>query len=312
MRPVLILALLLTAAQSPAPPEEVVTLAADRADRMTIPVNIGGRGPYPFVVDTGAERTVISRELAATLKLAGDGRARLHSMSGSGDVDTVIIPSLTVSGKSRATARIRAPALARRHLGAAGMIGLDSLQNSRVLLDFGRGTMTVSPSSAPRPERDRDEIVVTARSRHGQLILVDASVGGKKVNAFIDTGSQISVGNLALQRRLLGRARKLEPIELVSVTGGVTPAGYAVVKSMRISGVTFTDMPIAFADAAPFTRLGLADKPALLIGMDALRLFERVSVDFANKKVRFLLPGDARRDGLQQAEGRLRRESRAG
>lgn len=309
MKNLLAIALLGLTAQAPIP-DETIELAEDRAARMTVPVSIGDTGPYPFVIDTGAERTVISRELATTLKLAGDGTARLHSMSGTGNVDTVIIPSLKLSGRARATPSIRAPALARRHLGAAGMIGLDSLQDSRVLLDFGRNTMTVSPSSAPRPERDSDEIVVTARSRHGQLILVDASVGGRKVHAFIDTGSQVSVGNFALQRRLLGKNPKLQPVELISVTGGRTAAGYAIVDSMRISGVTFTDMPIAFADAAPFERLGLSDKPALLIGMDALRLFERVSVDFANKKVRFLLPGDARRGGWLQAG--LRGESPPG
>ncbi|MBA2770996.1 MAG: aspartyl protease family protein [Sphingomonas sp.] len=41
----------------------------DRTERMTVPVSIGGRGPYRFVVDTGAERTVISRELARELSL---------------------------------------------------------------------------------------------------------------------------------------------------------------------------------------------------------------------------------------------------
>ena len=34
-----------------------------------MPVTIADAGPYPFVVDTGAERTVISRQLAQTLGL---------------------------------------------------------------------------------------------------------------------------------------------------------------------------------------------------------------------------------------------------
>ena len=37
----------------------------------------------------------------------------------------------------------------------------------------------------------------------------------------------------------------------------------------------------------------LENKPALLLGMDTLRVFRRVSVDFAQRRVRFLLPNEA-------------------
>ena len=38
----------------------------------------------------------------------------------------------------------------------------------------------------------------------------------------------------------------------------------------------------------------LTDRPAILLGMDALRLFDRVSVDFANRRVRVLLPEESK------------------
>ena len=47
---------------------------------------------------------------------------------------------------------------------------------------------------------------------------------------------------------------------------------------------------MAVADAAPFKRFGLTDQPALLLGMDALRLFDQVQIDFANRQIRFSLP----------------------
>jgi hypothetical protein len=37
------------------------------------------------------------------------------------------------------------------------------------------------------------------------------------------------------------------------------------------------------------------DRPALLLGMDALMLFDRVSVDFAKREVRMLRPGRSER-----------------
>ena len=42
---------------------ETLGYRADSGERMTVPITIGGRGPFRFIIDTGAERTVISREL---------------------------------------------------------------------------------------------------------------------------------------------------------------------------------------------------------------------------------------------------------
>ena len=46
-----------------------VAIATDEGDRMTVAVQVAGKGPYRFLVDTGSERTVISRQLAKTLQL---------------------------------------------------------------------------------------------------------------------------------------------------------------------------------------------------------------------------------------------------
>lgn len=276
---------------------DLVSFGADANERMTVPVRIGNSGPYPFVVDTGAERTVISRELAGELNLSPGGSAQLHSMTGITPVETVIIPML---GVSTGTVRnIHAPALSRIHLGAVGMLGIDSLKNNQVLLDFRQQTMMIRSSAAARREkRDPDEIVVTARSRFGQLILADAEANGHRIAVIIDTGSQISIGNNALRRKVIGKRPRKPPeqVEMISVTGGRLMAEYARIKEIKIGGITLTDMPVAFADAYPFTKFGLNDKPALLLGMNGLRAFDRVALDFANRKVRFLLPDGARRD----------------
>ena len=273
---------------------EILDYLPDETDRMTVPVNIGGSGPYRFLVDTGSERTVISTELARSLGLEAAKRVRLHSMSGTSVVDTVRIPSIEVSNS--ATRDIVAPALNRVHLGAVGMLGIDSLRSQRVLLDFDARTMTISPSSRNAEVEDwgPDMIVVRARTKLGQLILTDAHIDGRRVRVVIDTGAQVSVGNAAL-RRLLTRGRigsEPQPIELISVTGGRLVADYTTINEIKIGGIQINGMPVAFADAHPFRAFGLTRRPALLLGMDALRLFDRVSVDFANRRVSFLLPDD--------------------
>ena len=289
----LILGLALAAGATETPPpeplEQNIALGTDRTDRMTVPVSIGGSEEMPFVIDTGAERTVISRQLAARLNLAKGPMRNLMTVTGSGRVETVIVPSLELSGSR--VKEIEAPALDEAHLGAHGMLGIDSLQSRRVTLDFKKNEMRVTPSRRPE-DTDPDTIVVTARNRYGQLILVDSKFLGEKVQVIVDTGAQTSIGNLALLERLTKRKKtpRLTPVAVTSVTGQTIQAQFAQIDRIKIGGVDMNNIPVAFADAEPFKRFGLANKPALLLGMDALRLFQRVSVDFANKQVRFILP----------------------
>jgi predicted aspartyl protease len=279
--------------QEPAPPpgaggETVLGTDEDRWARMTVPVTIGDRGPFDFVVDTGAERTAIAQELARDLRLPLGQRARLHSMTEVSQIQTVLIPALEVGGRS--VRDIHAPALERRFIGAEGILGVDSLQSQRVSFDFIRQQMTVMNSHRREESWPSDTIVVTARNRLGHLVMVDASVDGQKVWVILDTGAQTTVANNVLRRKLeqKGRLRATTPIMLLSVTGGQMLADQTTVKRIRLGGVDINDMPVAFADVHPFSKLGLSKRPALLLGMDALRLFDRVSVDFPNRRVRLL------------------------
>jgi predicted aspartyl protease len=266
----------------------VLDYAQDRAQRMTVPVNIGGSGPYNFVVDTGAERTVIASELARRLGLGAGATSIVHSMTEVSRVETVVIPELEVGGNS--VRGINAPALARANIGAEGMLGVDSLQSQRVSFDFNRREMTITQSRKREEKWPKDVIVITARNRFGHLVLVDAEVDGQRVWVIVDTGSQVTVANNALRRRLArkGRLGRVTPVEMISVTGGRLTIDQTTVKQIHIGGVDINDMPIAFADVHPFRKLRLLDRPAILLGMDALQLFQRVSVDFANRKVKVL------------------------
>jgi predicted aspartyl protease len=285
---------------APAPtadaPETVLGTGADQWNRMTVPVTIDGRGPYAFVVDTGAERTVIARELASTLGLNLGRIVTVHSMTEVQPVQTVVIGALEVGGNR--VNGIHAPALQRRNLGAEGMLGVDTLQSQRVSFDFKRQKMSVVPSSRLEERWPEGTIVVKGRSRFGHLVLVDAAVDGQKVWVIVDTGSAVTIGNEKLRSQLARkeRLRRTAPMEMTSVTGGKLTADQSMVRRIRIGGMKIEDMPIVFADVHPFKKLDLLDRPAILLGMDALQLFPRVSVDFANRRVRLLLPDGARRD----------------
>ena len=63
------------------PPADLKTVL-DIYKRMTGPVTINGAGPFPFVADTGANQSVISAELAATLALPAGDSQELNGVAG--------------------------------------------------------------------------------------------------------------------------------------------------------------------------------------------------------------------------------------
>ncbi len=301
--------LLLLAAQSPvqqpapvSPPAEAVPPLGDLLDfgangeRMTVPVHIADAGPYRFIIDTGAQRTVVSRELANVLRLAAGRNVRITAMTGISEVATVVIPSITVGALGGE--RIEAPALEGRFLGAPGMLGIDSLQGHALAIDFEKGSMLVSPSRkrASSESHDPNEIVVRARNLFGQMVVTEAYVGHERVRVILDTGSAVTMGNRALERAVMKRGVKGVPITLTGVTGEQVTVNYTVLNTVKLGTMSISDMPIAYAenDAPPFKAFGLENRPALMLGMDALKLFRRVDIDFANREVRFLMPRGAR------------------
>lgn len=254
--------------------------------RLTVEVHVNGR-PYQFLVDSGADTSVVGTRIANELQLPVTTPTILHGMTASARVDRVRVDELKLGV---ATFRdLELPALREADLGGAGMVGIDALVEQRLMLDFEKRIIKAEDARTPAKMMD-GEIVVTARRRRGQLILTQVKAAGLPLEAVVDTGSQITIGNLALRDRLVRRARnKLTTIEVTGVTGATIQMQLARISELKLGSITLRDVPIAFADVPPFTVFGLDKGPALLLGTDLLETFRRVSLDFRSRKVRFQL-----------------------
>ncbi len=300
-------------AQAPAQPATLPVLQPvtyDRTARMRVPVSVNNQGPFPFLIDTGSEGTVIARELAERLLLRPETTVRIASMTESRSSPAYRLDRLQINRLEMRN--LLAAGLEAADLGAQGLIGIDTLQDKKAVFDFRLGVMEVLPSRRARkaPPAERDMIVVEARRKAGRLILANAQVAGRRIDLVVDTGAQASVGNLALRDLLLRRGKsRLADVALTSVTGGTLAAQSDVVSRISIGGMEFTDIPIVYADGHAFRVLGLHHKPAMLLGMDTLMLFDRIEVDFANRRVIFQLPrggakGQRLVQGRREAPGR--------
>ena len=255
--------------------------------RMTVEVRVNGRGPYQFVVDSGADTSVVGLRIARDLQLPLGAPAILNAMTASARVDRVRVAELQLGPST--IRDLQVPALAERDLGGDGMIGIDALVRQRLMMDFEARTIKVEDARRPLP-RLPGEIVITARRQRGQLILTEVRAAGLPLDAVIDTGSEITIGNLALRDKLIrGNKDKFVPLEVTGVTGATIKVQLARIGELRLGSVTLRDVPIAFADLPPFKVFGLDQQPSLLLGTDLLSTFRRVSLDFRSRKVRFQL-----------------------
>ncbi|MBX7483617.1 aspartyl protease family protein [Qipengyuania sp. 6D47A] len=257
------------------------------ASRLTVETYVNGEGPFRFVVDSGADTSVVGERLAGRLSLPSGDAVLLHGVTESRVVDSVIVESLRLGPTT--TTDLELPVLDERDLGGDGMIGLDALVEQRLMMDFDERIITVDDAFTPAPFNDR-MIVVKGRLDRGQLILAEVEVDRLDVEAVVDTGSEITIGNTALRDRLkLRRADRLRKIKVYGVTGAMMEVDFAVVKKLKLGPIQLYNVPIAFADIPPFEVLGMQDEPSLLLGTDLMENFRRVSLDFKDRKARFQL-----------------------
>jgi predicted aspartyl protease len=264
-----------------------ISAATDAASHLMIAVRIDGNGPYHFVVDTGADRTILATEVAVELGLFHGEKVMLEGVVRAVFAETVAIRTLSFGSITRR--HLVVPTLSRSLLDADGYLGLDFLDGNRVTFDFKNHVLQVSEPRAKFSAnwaRENEARIRTSGSS-GHLKALDCTVDGIPATAFIDSGAEVSAANAPLLAALARRNPtfgEIGTIRLIDITGGEI---LGMVNKIRFSGLTFTDCPLVIADFLVFDVWGLRQRPALLIGMNLLRQFARVSIDYGLKELRF-------------------------
>ncbi len=276
---------------------EIITMEEERYSRMTVPVTINGKGPYQFMIDTGAQATVLSHALADQLMLTERETATLVGMASRREVETTILDEIAFGSHSYFGARA-ALVVGENIGGADGILGIDALQDRRVMLDFENRMLEIAHDEDRRSNRGYD-IIVRAQREAGRLIITRARIDGVRTAVIVDTGAQGSVGNEALFQRLR-RSRESADAEMTDINGVQRTGKVRMVRSLELDRAQLSNFFISFADSPTFDALGLGDQPAMVLGMNELRLFERVAIDFPSRRILFDLPDGSRLPSLER------------
>jgi predicted aspartyl protease len=260
----------------------------DRIGRVMTPVMVNGKGPFRFVIDTGASRSTLSPHLAKALGLSASiGRnVMLNGVTGAAEVPTVAVDSIEIGALRFEQQNL--PVIFTSIMGNAdGILGVAGFQDQRIDVDFKRDRVSVLVSNGKRPHYS----MVTARAVRNVngLMIVDIRVGRRiRAKAVIDTGAERTLGNLALQMAMNKHRRK--PREAVSaVVHGATPdiadGDVQEIREATVGDLTLSNLEVIFADFHVFKLWELDKEPAMLIGMDMLGVLDRLVIDYRRNEV---------------------------
>lgn len=268
------------------------SLSPNLLTRMAAAVRVNGRRQRLFVLDTGAERTSIARDLAASIGLPPGPTVVVHGITSAQATPTARVGRLIFGG--RRFNDMVMPVFERSLLAADGLLGLDVLSQFRLSLNLADRTVNLARSGQSLYMQDIISFNTAplpggARARadaSGQLILTNAAADGVPVQSFVDSGAQYSIGNTALLRAIGGQVGS-RPIPLYGVTGQTIDAFAGRLNNLQIGRHQLGPTPLLFADLHAFRTLGLGDQPALVIGSDLLYRFRRVELDYGSRRMGF-------------------------
>jgi len=260
----------------------------DRIGRIMAPVMLNGKGPFRFIVDTGASRSVVSPQLVERLGLeasTGTG-VTIQGATGAEEVPFVLIERLE-AGELRMR-NVQLPVVAPMVLaGADGILGVEGFDRLRITVDFAADRISITRAYRSVPALG-DWYKVPVRLRFGRLMIANVRVGNVPVKAVIDTGADRTLGNLVLRDALgLGAETHLKPGEtrIIGATSVEEMAHTLAAPTVRFGQTTISGLDVTFADLHVFRLWDLEKEPALILGMDVLGTPSALMFDYRHAEL---------------------------
>jgi hypothetical protein len=241
----------------------------DRIGRVMTTVKVNGKGPFRFVIDTGASRSTLAPHLARTLNLKPSvGRnVMLNGVTGAAEVPTVAVDSIEIGALRFEQQNL--PVIFTSIMGNAdGILGVAGFKDQRIDADFKRDRVAVLESNGRRDRRRAHRPPAQGQGRHRHRRRA-----------------------LARQRRAADRTEPRQEEARGRGRGG--PRRDAGHRRWRSAGHPRSahrrhdaDQPRSdLWDFHVFKLWGLDKEPALLIGMDMLGVLDRLVIDYRRNEV---------------------------
>jgi len=265
-------------------PKYVAPTLRDRIGRIWAPVLINGKGPFRLVLDTGASHSAIIGRVATSLGMEtnkGDNIV-VRGVTGS-----AVVPALHVDRMEVGAVLIEPstlPIVADVFGGAEGVLGREGMPDKRIYADFTKDLLTISRSHRERAPPGFN--VVPLKLIRGGLLSTDIRIGAIRAHAIIDTGGQLTVGNIALLEALKKYPDKdTASADIIGVTLDIQPGNVVATPPMDIGTLKLKGVRVTFADMYLFEHLKLIREPTVFLGMDVLGSFDVLVIDYRMREM---------------------------
>ena len=253
------------------------------------PVCFGRRGPYPFLIDTGAARSLVTPALAHRLGLVASGPSGFAAgLKCRARVVPSAVAAWSLGGAALGPGTVLVGALPRLPVRIDGIVGSDELSRfGEIAIDYARGRLVLasSPRAGARGGTSARlrarEVRLRARLslvRAGQAVVAEVRVdfAGHAADLVVDTGAALSAVSSSLARRASLAAA---PGDLVLAAFGC-PVRVAQVRSGRwsLGGVVLSRRTLAVLPAGGIDAAGL-------LGADVLSSAGTAIVDYAGGRL---------------------------
>jgi len=261
-------------------------LAGGQNPLILVPVYVEGKGPYEFILDTGAYRCLLSPELSSSIGIQPGSQQQATGIGGAINISSARVSSLTVGTARQENIEVAITGELSR-LGEAvqskvdGVLGSNFLKDFRVSLDYARGVVRLDHSSldpsSQRAARSVTSVPFKLATPEKPLISLPVFVNGRgPFQFFLDTGASRTTLSFALARKL--------GIVAVGNRSGTGAGGHirmlsATLDSLTLGKASISDAPVSVGDFLGNFDSVIDTKFYGIIGNDFLSRFE-VLIDY--------------------------------
>jgi predicted aspartyl protease len=277
-----------------------VPLTWDSTGHVVVPTLVDGKGPYDFILDTGADESAVYTWFAKSLGLPSGASRELSGATGSEQMTVTRLSTLGVDG--HVIHDTDADTVPDRPDGVkiAGIVGVDLMAHQIAVIDFACKTFAL------RPVADVGEDIV---GKGAQLIQAGSIIGGNQLTlpvtingisgtATLDTGSRSTQINSTFAAAL-GISPSSDAFKDIATKGATKTAvssRVGPVGTVQFAGITRPHAVARVVDLPYLKEAGLANVPAMNLGLDLLRS-TRLTVDYSAR--RFWMAPSACSSGAQ-------------
>jgi predicted aspartyl protease len=268
---------------SPSSTKVKFRLAGGAQPLILLPVHVNDRGPFDFILDTGAGTSLLSSELARQLEAKVIGSKEGQSAGGKVSVSLAKVDSMAVGETKLRDVDVGIVDLAQigKTIGVKidGDLGYNFLKHFRVTIDYRDCEIRFDdPKRVESFGRSaKTEVPIHLASPAKPLILIDVQANGRGPFQFaVDTGTSTTAIAPGLAKQL-----GVESSPVGAGTTGGAPIDFSAgnLRSFQLGGAKIDNMPVVVADFFTMLNAAIGAKLDGIVGYNFLRNY-KVVIDY--------------------------------